>query len=78
VKPRCEPFDGTPPDVHDGDTVEVRDAAGNWHRARCGSEPRYDVGAAGGRTCWLTVRVDPGEGWVNWPAGDVRPAREDA
>ena len=72
---KLEPFNGTRPDVHPGDVVEVRDANGVWHHARCGSVPRYDE-SVGGRTCWLTVRVDPGEGWVNWPAEDVRPVEE--
>lgn len=72
TQPRRMPFQGTPPNVGDGDQVEVRDAAGNWHPARCGSVPRYDVSSGVGRTCWLTVRVDAGDGWVNWPAEDVR------
>lgn len=74
---RREPFTGTPPDVDDGDVVEVRDADGRWHSARCGSAPRYDT-TVGGRTAWLTVRVDVGDGWVNWPAEAVRPIRPPA
>lgn len=66
------PFNGTPPDVEDGDLIEVRDANGNWHPARCGSTPRYDVANTLGRRAWLTVRADAGDGWANWPAEDVR------
>lgn len=70
------PFDGTRPDVHPGDRIEVRDAAGKWHPARCGSEARYDTEHGLGRRCWLTICVDAGNGWVNWLAGDVRLAAE--
>ena len=72
-RPLCIPFEGTPPDVRPGVAIEVRDAAGNWHPARCGSEPRYDVDGGWGGRCWLTVRVDVGAGWVNWAAEYVRP-----
>jgi hypothetical protein len=68
------PFDGTPPAVRPGDAIEVRAADGNWHPARCGSEPRYDEHNGLGWRVWLTVRADAGNGWVNWPAEDVRPA----
>lgn len=75
-RPQRMPFDGTPPAVSPGDPIEVRDAAGNWHPARCGSEPRYDEDHGLGRRVWLTVRADAGDGWVNWPAADVRPAAD--
>ncbi len=71
---RTVPFDGTPPQVADGDQVEIRDSSGVWHRAVAKSEPRYDQPNAIGRRCYLTVAVDhPSLGVVNWPAEDVRP-----
>ncbi len=68
------PFDGTPPDIADGDEVEIRDAYDVWHPTVARSGPRYDQPNAVGRRCYLTVAVDhPGLGVVNWPAEDVRP-----
>lgn len=82
-KSTAVPFDGTPPDVHRGQLVEVRDAYGRWHPRIAGGEARYDFDNAAGGRCHLTVPVcDPAEwertgaepGWVNWPAEDVQPA----
>lgn len=71
----CMPYPGQPPLVQPGEAVQVRDAVGNWHPARCGSRPRFDTENALGRRVWLTVRVDAGNGWVNWPAEHVRAAQ---
>jgi hypothetical protein len=72
-------FEGTPPPIKPGDSVEIRDANGEWHRAVARSEPRYDWSNAIGRLCYLTVSVTSQAiehawtGPVNWPAEDVRP-----
>lgn len=68
-----EPFDGTPPDVRDGDRIEVRNAYDDWLPAVAKSAPRYDHANAHG-SCWLSVSVQLSNGRVlNWPAEHVRP-----
>ena len=71
--------DSTPPPVHPGDAVQVRDAYGNWLPATVRSEPRYDRPNALGRNVYLTVLVELAGGFTcNWPAEDVRTTpRED-
>ncbi len=70
------PFKGVPPQVRDGDPVEVRTATGEWVRTTAKSEVRYDTANAIGNRCWLTVAVVlPDLSIVNWPAEDVRAVR---
>ena len=80
-KSTAVPFDGTPPGVHRGELIQVRDASGRWHPRIAGGSARYDFDKAIGGRCYLTVPVcDPAE-WectgaepaaVNWPAEHVR------
>lgn len=69
-------FNGEPPNVADGDRVEVREASGTWRPTVARGAARYDFPNAIGRWCYLTVPVDwPGAGSVvNWPAEHVRVA----
>lgn len=75
------PFEGTPPQVQRGDTVECRTASGEWVTSVAEGPARYDDANAIGSLVFLTVPIRYTDGSVvNWPASAVRhqPAEDES